>query len=285
MITATIRRNLGTSAQSRNGVLSSVTDDQRSTVEVQKLKYYWRWEDEPDMEPQFFAEGVAGQPVSAPFDTQGRAVRFFQIGFTEKGDPNATHPRDGETFLYTPPTAPVLTDATFSAGTTTLSIAAAGGTGDIHVMAQFGTDDYVEVDTVAYDATSSTHSPAVDGDYNYKLIQDGQTGESNIKTVTASGIASPSGTAPTGLDGSWDEGTQTTSLTWTNHGGTGPNSIERKTNAGGWEPIDTVSSSTAAYDDINALQSQHGKTLYYRVRNLSTTGYSNELQVFVEGIF
>lgn len=282
MINWVLRKNTGTITVSRNIVLSSVAEP-RDTVEAQKLAYHWKWADEPDMEPQLFGVGVAGQPVAAPFDTsQDRDVIFYQTGFAEKGMPNATHPHDGEQFVYTKPTPPVLADATFSSPDVDLTFAAAGGTGTMRLLRRTGTDDFVEV--ANFDASTTTYSdtPPVNATYDYKLTQDGIDGDSNILSATVTGSA-PAGSPPDTLAASHD-GDHTSSLTWVNHGGTGTNRIERKRNSGLWTEIGTALAAATSYSDTTANPGIHAATYTYRVRNDSVTGYSNESSVFVDAI-
>ncbi|MBV9214829.1 MAG: hypothetical protein JO053_01525 [Acidobacteria bacterium] len=263
----------------RNLVLDGTVPDY--IPDTVTLSYYWRWLDQPDMHPQFLADGIPNTETHVPFELQGRAIIIYQIGRTDTGDPTDRDFAEAEKIVFGVPTQPTLVSAVFSSGHVTLTIAPNNGTGTIHVYRQLGTDDYVEIGTAAYNATSYTDTPSLNGTYNYKLIQDALPGESNVKSATVTGGSSPAGSPPTGLGGSHD-GVHTTSLTWTNHGGTGVNSIERKTNVGGtWAEIGTVSSGTASYSDVNAYAGHFNRTYYYRVRNMSVSGYTNELDVFV----
>jgi hypothetical protein len=275
--------NLGTPAVSRNLALNGIDVD-APTTEVQQDRYYWRWADDPTMEPQFLAEGVAGQNVSAPFDTQGRSVVFYRVSYDQKGQPTATHPRDGEQFVYVPPTAPQLASAVFSTPHVNLTFVSSGGTGDIRILRRTGTNDFAQIATAAFTDTAYADSPSVNATYDYKLIQDGQVGESAIQSATVTGISAGAGSPPDTLAGTWDT-VNTVTLTWANHSGTGLNHIERRANSiGTWEEIDTVAAGTATYDDTDAGRLAHPRTLYYRVRNDSVLGYSDQVGVLIAGL-
>jgi len=278
-----LRRNLGTPTVARALVLSRVAEP-RATSEVQAFDYYWKYADTPDMEPQFFAKGVAGQPVSAPFDTsQDRPVIFYQIGFDSKGQPNATHPHDGEQFRYVKPTTPTLSSATFSTPNIVLAFIANGGIGTMHIMRRTGTDPFVEIATALSTDTGYTDTPPLNGTYDYQIIQDGIADASNVRSATKTGGSSGSGSPSTDLAAAWDSD-HTVSITWTAFGTGGTYNIERQINGGAWVLI-ASGVATNSYDDTDAASSRFTRTFDYRVSKTTVTGYTNTADAEVEGSY
>jgi hypothetical protein len=179
-------------------------------------------------------------------------------------------------------TLPVLADATFSAGDVTLTIANNGGTGNIQILRQLGTNDFVQIGEVSPATTSYVDSPVIDGTYTYKLTQTGQDGESNSKSVVVSGVSGSTGSPPDTLDGSFDDGLDVVSLTWVNHGGTGDVVIEWKNHfSGGWHLLDTVTSADTTYDYAIVQDPEFSFSYNYRVSNTSVIGYSNVASVYI----
>ena len=81
-ITAYLKRNLSWLSVPFNGVMRSYIDDGTRTATTHG-KIYWRYEDEPDMVPQFLADAEVGFERAVPFDSGDRHIRLFLIGFTE----------------------------------------------------------------------------------------------------------------------------------------------------------------------------------------------------------
>lgn len=105
----TLRRNLSPSSVLINHLaLRGVVD--AGETEAVAVKIYWRWEDEPDMKPEFLCFGTPGQTATVPFDPKGREMHFYNVSLSEKGvqnvrdladavqttfDPTASRPADG----------------------------------------------------------------------------------------------------------------------------------------------------------------------------------------------
>lgn len=241
----------------------------------------WRWEDEPDMKPQPLGKTAAGTELSVPFDLQGRSIRLFVNSRTEKGDTAAALVPNQEQKVFAPPTIPTLVAAEFDTGTdqVTLTIANNGGGGDINILRQIGSGGFALIATVGPAATSYVDSPAIDGSYQYKLTQNGVTGESNTRTVEVDVGSAGVGSPPSDLSALYDD-VNTVTLTWTNNGGTGANVIERRMNGGSWVTIGSVASGLATMEDM-VFPSNIGRFYEYRVRNESVEGYSNTADVYV----
>jgi hypothetical protein len=80
-----------------NGVVPTDTTDS-TTMDV-----YWRWEDEPEMEFEFLASGVAGTDLVVPFDLKGRAIVLSGISKTATGVRSVRDVKEGEQVTVTPP--------------------------------------------------------------------------------------------------------------------------------------------------------------------------------------
>lgn len=247
---------------------------------------YWRWDDDPTMSPQFLGTARTGETFRGSFpNPDERNVLLFLTGLTAEGGESQTDLTNAQRLVVIPSQTPVLEALSFDSGDNEndLTIANNGGTGDINIYRSIDGEPFAIIDSVS-PATTLYHDPVVlDGDYAYKLTQDGVVGESNTRTVTVSGVGGPAGSPPSGLTASYDDPTDTATLNWTNNGGTGDNIIERSLNGGGFTVIDTVASGVATYDDLAALPHPYfNRTYTYRVSNASVAGYSNEDQVFVE---
>lgn len=46
---------------------------------------WWRWEDEPNMKPEFLARVTAGQSMQIPFEAKGRDIHLFLVSETADG--------------------------------------------------------------------------------------------------------------------------------------------------------------------------------------------------------
>lgn len=62
----------------------SVFEEREESV---KADIFWRFDDEPTAEPKYLDSVAAGKTFKAPFDmSHGRAVRFFLVSETAKGN-------------------------------------------------------------------------------------------------------------------------------------------------------------------------------------------------------
>lgn len=243
---------------------------------------YWRWEDEPDMAQEPLGRAVAGTSLRKPFDLKGRDIRLFLNSQTSDGRQSVARITEAEQIVYSPSQVPALADLTFDGGTgeVTGTIAGNGATGTISILRQLDDDGFFEIQSVAFDETEFIDSPVIDGTYSYKLMQDGQSGDSNTRTVEVTGVSGETGSPPSDLSGIFD-GFDTINLAWTNHGGTGDNIVEEKIGVSGTFAIaDTVAFGATA-TSISVTRGSTNLTYYYRVRNESVSGYSNEDGVFV----
>jgi hypothetical protein len=278
----TLKRRLAQGRAPNSIALNGVVYD-AETLSVSGEVFY-RFEDEPTMEPQLLVRAVTGHEVDVPIDLKGRAIRTFTRSITEKGDQSVRRIEEGEQLVFNPSEAPVLVDAVFNTPDIDLTIANNGGVGDISILRSIDAGVYGEIDTITAATTTYSDTPAINGTYRYKLTQVGQEGESNIKTVVISGGTAPSGAAPTLLTADYDSFTETVDLAWTNNGATGTITVERRMGVNDYIIIasELVSSTNSLTDNVTRAQLTRYYT--YRVSNTSVAGYSNEAEIVVEGM-
>jgi len=79
-------------------------------------RYWWRWEDDPESDPQYLGQKRLGTTlrVPFPFDLTIRPIRIYMVTVTETGTVNTTQIKNGTQVVY--PTAPTFTSAAFDTG-------------------------------------------------------------------------------------------------------------------------------------------------------------------------
>lgn len=273
-----LRRNLSEPGIPKALVLNGVADD--TTTESVVAEIDWRWEDEPDMKPEPFGKTAAGTTLTKPFDLKGRNIRLYINSRTIEGEAAFSDLAQTPQTVFYVPVLPVLASVVFdTVDENELTIANNGGGGDISILRQIDSNGFFVIDTVPSSTTTYQDTLVVDGTYHYKLSQAGITGFSNEVDVVVTGVAAGAGSPPSALSAVFDN-VDTTDLAWTNNGGTGNVVIERKTDAGDYIIIDSVSSATTTYAD-STLPGISSHIYYYRVRNESVAGYSNLDSVYV----
>lgn len=264
-----------------NGVVTEVYSP------AKKVDIYWRWEDEPDTFPQYLGTQSVGFTLSVPFDLQGRAVRLYAVPKTEKGVSSIKRISEAKQTVFYPSFVAILSNVVFDSGTddVTGDITNNTGTGDIHILRSIDDSDFVEIDVVPPATTSFTDSPVVDGEYIYKLTQDGLAGESASFVVDVDVGTPAAGSPPSALTSDFD-GIDVVSLDWTNNGGTGNNVIEKKSSQTGnlWIVEDASVSSSATDYDVSVFPVGVNVLWYFRVSNTSVPGYTNEVTELVPQI-
>lgn len=58
-------------------------------------KIFWRWEDDPAMEPVYLGAVAAGKTLAVPFNLGGKSVRLFLVSQTATGMLSSIRPEDG----------------------------------------------------------------------------------------------------------------------------------------------------------------------------------------------
>lgn len=265
-----------------------ILDDTTPTDETEGVvaDIYWRWSDESNMEPQPLGSVVAGYDLVLPFDLQGREVTLYLVSRTFDGESSDTDLANAVTTTFSAPVPPTISTLTFvdggSVGDNDIGIEPNGGLGDISVWRSIDDDDFAVIATIAFSSTDYTDTVGINGTYAYKLTQADVSGESNIRTVVATGIGTPTGSPPSDLSGTWDGGLLQVDLSWTNNSGTGNNIVERRiNNYGSWGQIASLSASATSYSDTDVFTLPTHQTYYYRIRVTSVAGYSNEESVYI----
>lgn len=276
-----IRPHLSESTFTKSLALNGVAADDETPSTVGEI--YYQFVDEPTAKPVLLGKAVAGHSLRVSIDLQNRPILLSLVSKTADGLRSVANITEAEQLLFTPSTTPVLSALTFDGMTGEVegTITENQGTGTIRILRQLGSDDFFEVDSVPSGTTTFIDIPDLDGTYTYKLMQDGQAGESNSRSVVVSGAPAPAGSPPTLLTATFNGGLDTVTVSWTNNGGTGSNIVEQKIGSGGvFVVADTVASGTAT-TDISVSRGSTNVTYYYRVRNESVAGYSNEDSVTV----
>lgn len=248
---------------------------------------FWRWDDDPDMEPQSLGKVAAGHELAVPFDLKGRAVRLWPVALTAKGQRSASFVKDANYVVFAV-SAPALSNVVFSSPDVTGDIDNNGGVGDISILRKLSTDtNFSVIQTVSAATTTFTDTPTINGTYEYKLTQEGQDGESNTLSATVTGSGSGAGTPPDGLSAFSTVGADDVQvdLSWTDHGGSGDNIVEAKYGSSGSWNFSTSVPSGSNSTTIFESRSYSTYTVYYRVYNDAVSGYSNEDNVTVPRSF
>jgi hypothetical protein len=79
----TLRQRVSEPTFSFGLVLNGVA--QESETPSVTYEIYWRWDDEPEMKPEYLGQGVAGHSLRVPFETKGRNLRLFLVSRTGDG--------------------------------------------------------------------------------------------------------------------------------------------------------------------------------------------------------
>jgi hypothetical protein len=276
-----IRPHLSEPTFTKSLALNGVAADGETPSTVGEI--YYQFVDEPDAKPEYLGRAVAGHSLRVPIDLQSRPILLSLVSRTSEGLRSVANITEAEQLVFTPSTTPVLSALTFDGMTGEVegTIDENQGTGTIRILRQLGSDDFFEIDNVPAGTPSFTDIPDLDGTYTYKLMQDGQAGASNSRSVAVSGAPAPAGSPPSALSATFNAGPDTVTVIWTNNGGTGSNIVEQKIGSSGvFVAADSVSSGTST-TDISVSRGSTNVTYYYRVRNESVAGYSNEDSVTV----
>lgn len=77
-----LRQNLAGPTFATNIALRGVPPSE-PTLESQFVDVYWKFDDDPAMEPIYLGRGNAGETLNVPFDLKGRTIRLFAASVTE----------------------------------------------------------------------------------------------------------------------------------------------------------------------------------------------------------
>lgn len=96
---AILRPRLSETSVALNGWLRGIAE---VTIEPQFVDIYWRYDDEPDMVPQYLGSAVPGETVNAPFPHLTRTIRLFQIPRAGTGAEAPQNFTEAEQTVFTP---------------------------------------------------------------------------------------------------------------------------------------------------------------------------------------
>jgi hypothetical protein len=80
-----LRQNLAGSTFATNIALRGVPPSEPD-LESQFVDVFWKFDDDPAMEPLYLGRGNAGETLNVPFDLKGRTIRLFAASVTERGE-------------------------------------------------------------------------------------------------------------------------------------------------------------------------------------------------------
>ena len=105
-----LRKGYPTTASTLNLVLDKYLATSFTESTVGEL--WWRWEDDPTMDPQLLGSTAAGTTLAVPVDLQNKAIRLFLVSRTAAGVRSVQDVREAEQMVFTPdPTFGALTDS------------------------------------------------------------------------------------------------------------------------------------------------------------------------------
>ncbi len=287
----------------RDNVSTETTDSKTALI-------YYRFEDEPNADPQLLAEIPAGQSFGWPVDLKGRLVRFFAVSKTATGVSSTKRIFEGTQILFDPGAGRIAGENVLTgqllhyyndSGVTKAQLADA--TDATKPCQAFAANDALTGEIVrplgaASDITGLTGKtpgaaqylsaatpgamtespPSSVGNLIQKIGSALNTTTVDFNPETGSPVTSgttvypPSGLSAVDLGAfGFHEHIQ---LTWTNNGGTGSIDIERDIDGTGYETVGGVSSATTTFTDTSVLTG-NSSTVTYRVRNISVLGYSD----------
>lgn len=284
MIEARLSWNLSEATAAFNGLLSGVPVGGTAASVAAEIFFHFDGESKTDLKS--LGGVVMGKTLQVPIDLEGRDIRLYAIARTGTGHKSARRVEDATQKFFAAPTVASIESAAEASGPArvTLTIAPNGGSGTVRVLRSIAGGEFAEIGTAAYNATSYVDTAIiVNGAYQYKLTQDGQSGESNTLSITVTVGSAAAGSPPDGLIGAFDD-VDTVDLEWSNNGGTGDNIIERKINFGDWAEIGAVADTTDTYADAGIPRLYINSWYYYRVRNESVAGYSEELAIYIPAL-
>lgn len=77
--------------------------DKSAVSSAVEADIFWRWADEPTVQPQPLGTATIGIPFNVPFEiTDGREVELFAVARSATGEQATTNPLNGTTYRYSP---------------------------------------------------------------------------------------------------------------------------------------------------------------------------------------
>lgn len=257
---------------------------------VSVVQEFWRWEDDPDMEPQFLAERNVGTQVRVPFDLGDRPIRIFTVAKTDTGVASVNNILQSAVQTVFP-AAPTFTSAAWNSVDEDIDLVFAKqstGTGDIQVEYKKTSETVWQTHATdfAHNATSGTiviTQETDNADYDLRLKQADLPGYSITRQVTVVGTGGGAGTPPELVSVSPDETAPcewTITIDWNAGSGAGDYSIERKVQGSSIWGLIASGISVTDYDDVVGGGSV-SRTYVYRIKQDDVEGYSNEGYAYI----
>lgn len=273
-------------ASPRGGILDQL--DPVFTVHMVE-RYWWRWEDEPNSDPQYLGQKKLGTTlrVPFPFDVTVRPIRVYMVTVTEAGVVNTSQLKNATQVVY--PQAPTFTSATFDGADIDLVFHKnSPGTGNLQVeykkvsestWATHGT-------TFAHGATTGSITIAQEvtsQTYQLRLKQAGVENYSRTLEVTVNGSGGGD-TAPTFTSITYDSVNSESDLVFAKNGSaTGNIQVEYKlTSDSTWLTHGTEFAHGATTGSVVITEQSTALTYDVRLKQVGVAGYSTTRQVTVD---
>lgn len=127
MLDLILRQNLAGPTFATNIALRGVPPSEPD-LESQFVDVFWKFDDDPAMEPLYLGRGNAGETLNVPFDLKGKAIRLFAASVTERGESLISDYSKMVQTVYAPKPSPEADPAVLTAG----EAMAAGRFGNIY---------------------------------------------------------------------------------------------------------------------------------------------------------
>lgn len=254
-------------------------------------RYYWRWEDEPNGDPQFLGQKKLGTWLFVPFpyDVTVRPIHWYMITTTEHGIDNANDIRRAKQGTY--PQAPTFTSAAFDTGGLDIDMVFhknSPGTGNIQVEYKkvLDTSWNTHATSFSHSATSGSITIAQEATAQTYLLRLKQVGYENYSrtlevTVTGSGGGN---SPPTFSTATYDSANSEVDMTFAKNGsGTGNLQFEyKKTADSTWLTHVTEFAHNITSGSILITEEATAQSWDIRMKQSGVSGYSTTKTVTVD---
>jgi hypothetical protein len=271
---------------------SGLLDQLAPTFTVHNVeRYWWRWEDDPDSDPQYLGQKRLGTTlrVPFPFDVTVRPIRIYMVTVTETGEVNTTQIKNGTQVVY--PAAPTLTSAVFDTGGLDIDLVFYKNnpaTGNIQVeYRKVGAIPWLtHATTFAHSATSGSITIAQEATsqtYQLRLKQVGIENYSRTIEVTVNG-SSGADFPPTFTSVAYDSVNSEVDMVFAKVGtATGALQVEYKlTSDSTWVTHATTFAHGATNGSIVIVEAPLAQTFDIRMKQAGVAGYSTTRSVTVD---
>jgi hypothetical protein len=254
-------------------------------------RYWWRWEDEPNSDPQYLGQKKLGTTlrIPFPFDVTVRQIRVYMVTVTENGVVNTNDLRYATQAVY--PTAPVFTSVVFdNVGNDVDMVFHKNGTGTGNIQVEYkkplDPNWTTHPTSFAHSATSGSIAitqESTSQTFQVRLKQVGVQNYSRTLEVTILGL-SGGNAPPTFTSVAYDTPNSEVDLVFAKNGsGTGNIEVEYKlTSDSTWTTHATTFAHGATSGSILITEAPSAQTFDVRLKQSGVTGYSTTRQVTVD---